>query len=206
MPVLDDPKQERVAQLIAQGVDKGEAYYKVYRPDTRASASSSCSRLLQNEKFSGRVNQILQQVSARYEVTTGNITKELARIAFSNSKDYVRIDDEGNAKVDLTDLSDDAAAAIAEVTATSRTMRRGEDTETVNETKIKIASAGEKIRANELLGKQLGMFKNQTEVLGPNGGPLQINNLSIDFEGMSEADTIAMLDIIERARRKEPKP
>ena len=118
----------------------------------------------------------------------------------------MRIDDEGNAKVDLTDLSDDAAAAIAEVTATSRTMRRGEDTETVNETKIKIASAGEKIRANELLGKQLGMFKNQTEVLGPNGGPLQINNLSIDFEGMSEADTIAMLDIIERARRKEPKP
>ncbi len=84
---------------------------------------------------------------------------ELMRLGFANMLDYIVIGTDGNARVDLTRLTRDQAAAIVEVTTTTRTTKgRGEDGEgatTTTDVRFKLA---DKRQALVELGKHLGLF------------------------------------------------
>jgi phage terminase small subunit len=62
--------------------------------------------------------------------------------------------------LDSTAISDDAVAAIAEVSKTREGMR------------VKLH---DKVTALEKLGRHLAMFKDKVEVAGAGGGPVQID-------------------------------
>ena len=189
MPALDNPKWERVVQLVARGESQTEAYFRVYKSNNRETAKTQASVTLSNPIVRDRLNELIAQFAKRYEITTDKIQRELVRVAFSNLTDYVRIEEDGNARVDLTDLDRTKGAAVSEVTATKRVTRRGDEREEVNETKIKIASPAEKIRALELLGKQLGMFKQKTELSTAPGAPLQV---VYDYKNLTDEQLLAL--------------
>jgi phage terminase small subunit len=83
---------------------------------------------------------------------------ELMRLGFSNMLDYIAIKD-GHAQVDLDNLTRDQAAAIVEVTTSTRSTKgRGEDGEgaaTTVDVRFKLA---DKRQALVELGKHLGLF------------------------------------------------
>jgi phage terminase small subunit len=90
--------------------------------------------------------------------TKEDVLGELMRLGFSNMLDYIVVKD-GNAHVDLTRLTRDQAAAIVEVTTSTRTTKgRGEDGEgatTTVDVRFKLA---DKRQALVEIGRHLGLF------------------------------------------------
>lgn len=115
--------------------------------------------VIQNE-----INKRMKDREIRTEITQDMVVRELAAIAFSNGTDYSRIvtkqsvDDTGNTVEYLDvefkntdELTDEQKKAIAGI----------------KQTKFGIAvKTCDKVKALELLGKHLGMFKDKVEVSG----------------------------------------
>ena len=91
-------------------------------------------------------------------LTKEAVLGELMRLGFANMRDYIRIE-KGHAQVDLDNLTRDQAAAIVEVTTSTRTTKgRGEDGEgaaTTVDVRFKLA---DKRQALVELGRHLGLF------------------------------------------------
>lgn len=154
------------------------AYPSVKKDETAMAAGS---RLLRNVKVKEYIDKRIKDREKRTEITQDNVIKELAAIAFANGSDYAKVvnkqitvngelvlDEEGNpqtyqdVELKLTDkLNPQQRKAISSI-------KRG---------KFGIeVSTCDKVRALELLGKHLGMFKDKLELSG------KVNN---PFEGLS---------------------
>lgn len=88
-------------------------------------------------------------------VTVDRIVLELAKIGFANIMDFVAIQEDGSAYVDLSNMSREQSAAIAEINVEEYMEGRGDDARPVKRTKIKMA---DKRAALVDMGKHLGMF------------------------------------------------
>lgn len=102
--------------------------------------------------------------SRRTEVKADEVVLELAKLGFSNMLDYVRVTDGGLAAVDLSLVTRDQAAAIAELVTEEVSGGRdgdGEELPPVFKTKLKLV---DKRAALVDLGKHLGVFKERIEV------------------------------------------
>lgn len=109
------------------------------------------------------------------EVTQERIVAELAKIGFANMLDFIRVGEDGDAFVDLSKLTREQAAAIAEVTVEDFLDGRGEDAREVRRVKFKLS---DKQGALEKLARHLGMFKDRVELTGKDGGPFEIEEVS----------------------------
>ena len=132
MTVLDNPKHELFAQELAKGTSASEAYVLAgYAKD-----DGNASRLTGNDKVKARVAEILSAGAAQAEVTAARVIAELARIGFADIRKVVSwrselttVTEEGEGEkgatkevlvsrvtvIDSATLSDDTAAAVAEV-------------------------------------------------------------------------------------------
>ncbi len=100
--------------------------------------------------------------SKRTEITADRVLQELAKLAFSNIEDYTRIDDEGLAQVNLSDLTRDQFAAINEITVDTRHDKAGDEkTSEVEKVKFKLADKGLNL---ERLGRHLKLFTDKREI------------------------------------------
>src|SRR5262249_39825482 len=90
-----------------------------------------------------------------YDVTADRVIKELAYLGFANMQDYIRVTDDGYAYVNLSELTREQAAAIQQLDCETYT-EQGENGREVKKVKIKLA---DKKSALELLGKHVGVFK-----------------------------------------------
>lgn len=122
----------------------------------------------------------MDERSKRTEITQDKVLKELAKIAFSNGSDFARIKTEMHKKrlwddeaeeyvekeveeqfvelIDTDKLPDDKKAAIAEI----------------SEGKFGITvKSCDKVKALELIGKHLGMFKDKVELSGDVNNPYE---------------------------------
>lgn len=149
------------------------AYPSVKKDETAAAAAA---RLLKNVKVQDYVNKRMRDRVRRTEITQDMVVRELAAIAFSKASDYARViekqaavtapdgtriplkDGSGNpvmikdVELALTDrLTEDQQRALAGI-------KQGKYG-------IEVASC-DKVRALELLGRHLGMFKDRVEVSG----------------------------------------
>lgn len=95
----------------------------------------------------------INQTSEDLQITTKRILTELARIAFIDPAEFY--DEGGNVK-DIHSISETARRAISEYSES--TGRDGEGRRRVR--------VSDKLRALELLGKYLGMYKDHLEVTG----------------------------------------
>jgi hypothetical protein len=97
---------------------------------------------------------------------------ELARVAFANMLDYIKVTADGGVSVDLSQLERDTAAAILEVVVDTYVDGRGENAKEVKRVRFKLA---DKRAALVDLGKHLGLFVKPR-------GPVQPVNVRVGVE------------------------
>ena len=125
---------------------------------------------------------IATEISERFEarsertgVTADHVIEELSKLAFSNMLDYISVQDNGTAFVDLSALDRDQAAAIQEVITEEYSEGRDEDAVPVRKIKFKLA---DKKGALDLLGRHFGLYIDRLRHEAPEGVEVnvKINN------------------------------
>lgn len=106
--------------------------------------------------------------SKRTEITADRVLQEIAKLGFSNMLDYITVQDNGLASIDLSALDREQAAAITELTVTTRKEydKENEKSDTIETVKFKIADKGVNL---ERLGKHLKLFTDKVELSAPEG-------------------------------------
>lgn len=150
-------KQKRLVEEYLIDLNKTQAAIRAgYSP-------KSADRIAQNTLQKPHVQQYLQQrqeeLAERTEITQERVIQELACVAFANGADFarVRMTDKRGEFVELVptdELSAEKRAAIAGI----------------EETKFGIkVSSYDKVRALELLGKHVGLFRDRVEIMPAEG-------------------------------------
>jgi phage terminase small subunit len=157
---LIDLDPERAA--LTAGYSASVARTKAYR---------WVSNSQQNEKLHVKleIDRRIRRRAERTEITQDNVLKELALIAFADMKDYIEILDDGSVQAKTWDqMPEGASRAVCEVREVRRIMTagKGKGEEVLLECRIGYRHY-DKLRALELLGNHLGIWKNKTEVLFP---------------------------------------
>jgi phage terminase small subunit len=135
-------------------------------------------RLLGNVGVAAAIQKAMDRRSRRTEITADRVLQELAKIGFSDIRKAViwranvtgMVEEpDGSQRLAVTNevqlvdsdrLDDETAAAVAEI---SQTAQGG--------LKIKLH---DKKSALDSIGRHLGMFKDKTELSGPDGSPIQV--------------------------------
>lgn len=153
------PRQARFAAEYV--VDLNATAAAIRAGYSAKTAQQQGSRLLSNVMVAAAVRVAKAERAHRTEVTADHVVRELACIGFG---DIRRLFDETGRLRAVSDLPDDVAAFLASVEVLrERTTIAGEATTEESTVKVK---AWDKLRALELLGKHLGIFKDQF-VLSP---------------------------------------
>lgn len=129
-------------------------------------ARSIGQRLLTDLDVQTEIQRLMAARSGRTEITSDQVLREIARIAFVNPKAF--FNDDGTLK-EIKDIPDDAVAGLSALDIAEEYEGSGDDRHFVGYTK-KIRYA-DKLKALELLGKHLGMFKEKVEVSGSVANP-----------------------------------
>lgn len=156
----------------------GTRAYKVAYPNVKndETAAAAAARLLRDVNVQEYIGNRMNDRQKRTEITQDMVVRELAAIAFSNASDYAKViekqavytakngrripleDENGNPiminDVELT-LTDNLSTEQKKALSGIKHGKYG----------IEVASC-DKVRALELLGRHLGMFKDKVEVSG----------------------------------------
>jgi phage terminase small subunit len=167
------PKQVRfIEEYLVDLNGKQAAIRAGYSAKT---AETQASRLLRNAKVRAEFERRQAKLAEKLEITQERIIGELAKLGFANMLDYMRRGPDGDPYLDFSTLSRDQAAALTEVTVEDFKDGRGEDARDVRRVKFKLA---DKRAALVDLGRHLGIFKDRVEHSGPDGKPIQTEDVS----------------------------
>lgn len=119
-------------------------------------------RLLKKVEIQQAISERMKEREQRTGITQDRVLSELAKIAFGDKRSLMEWGPSGVKLKDSNTLSDDQAAQVSEVSESV--------TNAGGTLKLK---THDKVKALELLGRHLGMFKDQVEVTGKDGGPVQ---------------------------------
>lgn len=123
---------------------------------SKKTAYSIGQRLLKHVEVAKAIKKAKEDREKRLEVTAERISEELAKIGYSNVKDFVKFDADGVVTItDSEDLTPDQAACIAEVVQS--------ETDKGCNFKFKLH---DKLKALELMGKHKKMFTDKVEHSG----------------------------------------
>jgi phage terminase small subunit len=134
-------------------------------------AESIAYQLLQKTLVREAIAAAMEERSKRTEITADRVLQELARMAFFDAR---RLFANDGSPLPVTEMDEDTARAVI-----------GLDVATIGNGEVGIGQVlklklADKKGALELLGRHLGMWKDKTELTGPNGGPLQ-QSVQIEF-------------------------
>lgn len=139
-------------------------------------------RLLKDVEIQKKVQKLLDARRVRSEIKADDVINEIKKMAFSNMEDYMTVDDEGGAFVDLSKLTRDQAAAITQLEVESywdKDMKK-----TVKKIKFKLA---DKYRGQELLGKHLRMFNGHKTDDDPEGEKKSVDRSNLSVPELANA-------------------
>jgi phage terminase small subunit len=146
-------KQDRFCREYLTDLNATQAAIRAgYSPKT---ANQQASRLLAKVKVQDRIAELQKTVADRLDLSAERVLRELALLGFANMADFITTQDDGSAYVDLSSLTREQAAAIAEVTVDEYTEGRGEDARAVKRTRFRLS---DKRAALVDLGRHLGLF------------------------------------------------
>lgn len=143
----------------------------------QASAHVAASRLLKTAKVRAQIDKVNAKGLAKAEVTVEKLSSELKRIGFSNLADYVRIDDEGQADIDLSRCTREQLAAVQEITVDTTGGTGDGERRRVLRTRLKLIP---KIPALELLSRRFNEFSQKQQHTGSDGGPIKAS-ITVNF-------------------------
>lgn len=160
-----------------------EAYPHVKNDNTAAAAAT---RLMNNPEVKDYIDKRIKDRLERIEVTQDDVIQELAAIAFANGSDYAKV--VTKPVMIQTSEGDYIPALDSEGNQMYYQAVEIEETEELTKRQIKAISGikqgkngielttYDKVKALELLGKHLGIFKDKVEVSG---------NINNPFEGLT---------------------
>lgn len=156
------PKQKMFADEYLIDLNATRAY-KVAYPKTKkdATAAQAGSRMLRNVKVVAYIDERMKEREKRTEITQDMVLKELAKLGFF---DIRKLFDDSGKPLDITGLDNETAACIAGLEVMDVYEGDGEDKEFVGY--IKKYKLSDKLKALELIGRHLGMFKDKLELSG----------------------------------------
>lgn len=93
-------------------------------------------------------------------ITPEHVTTELTRLALSNVADIISVNQDGQPNIDLSSASRESLSPISSISTTTRTIYNAKGDYLGEETTTRIGLA-DKLKALELAGRALGMFKPQ---------------------------------------------
>lgn len=144
-------KQDRFVKEYLIDLNATQAAIRAgYSPKT---ANEQGARLLANVSVQEAIAKAMADRSKRTGISQDRVIQELARIAFVNPKNVINPKD-ASVKADATE---DDLACIQSVKV--KTMDRSKGKSVEREVRL-----NDKMKALELLGKHLGMFKDKLEV------------------------------------------
>ena len=149
------PRQEAFAAGVAQGLTQAEAYRQAYPKSCvwkDETVWSRASRLAADYNVSTRIRYLNAKAAAANEVTQERVVRELARIAFADLRSVTEWGPAGVTLRNSSDLSDDEAAAVAEVSETWTDSGGGSR-------KVKMH---DKVAALEKLARHIGLYDSET--------------------------------------------
>lgn len=139
-------------------------------------ANEQGARLLANVSVQAALSERMKAREQRTEITQDMVVAELAKIAFSDQRKVMMWGPSGVKLRDSESLTEDDAAIVSEVSETI--------TAAGGSLKLK---THDKVKALELLGKHLGMFKDKVEITGRNGGPVESQTVIVDEAAIQAA-------------------
>jgi phage terminase small subunit len=155
------PKQQKFVEEYLIDLNATQAAIRAgYSEHTASSIGhENLSKPEIQEAIAARRKAIADEVG----ITPEKIVAEFAKIGFCNMQDYLRVTGGGDPFVDLSEMTLDQAAAVAEVTVEDFVDGRGDDARDVRKVRFKLA---DKRAALVDIGKHLGMFKERVEHSG----------------------------------------
>lgn len=156
------PKQKIFADEYLIDLNATRAYKVVYpKVKKDESARVNGSKLLTNTNVVAYIDERMKEREKRTEITQDRVLQELAKLGFFDVRKL--FDSEGK-PVGVAELDDETAACIAGLDVMEAYEGTGENKEFVGY--IRKYKLADKIKALELLGRHLGMFKDKVELSG----------------------------------------
>lgn len=149
------------------GENQTRAYMRVYPGCTYDSARTMAARMFADARISQRIDELRAERTKRLEITADRVLMELAKLAFYDPRGF--FDGDGRIKP-INEIDPDQAAVIGGIETMHKVIGEESDGITVL-TKIKLP---DKKGALELLGKNLKMWTDKTELAGDGGGPVRV--------------------------------
>ena len=143
---------------ILRGKSQSEAYRDAgFNAGSPSSVAAGASKLMKNPEVRRYLADRRKEVQEQTDITQKATLKEMARVAFSDIRDFMSWDKKGIAFVPSEELTADQAAAIQSIKSKRRTVtdKDGYETETV-EMEVKLHP---KMEAVEKLAKVQGLYQ-----------------------------------------------
>jgi phage terminase small subunit len=176
------PQQERFVQHYVCSEDQNGAEAARRAGFAVGSAKVTACALLQRPIIRQRIKEETAKRLKRLEVTTDKIIAELSKLAFANMDDFSVMGEDGYARLDFSRVDRDKTAAIQELTIDEYTVKETSEEgviyRPVRKTKFKL---GDKKGALEILAKYKKMLTDKHEHSGPDGAPLPVPVIQIEF-------------------------
>ena len=167
----------------------GTRAYKVAYPSVKSdkTAAAAAARMLRNVKVQEYIEKRMKDRAKRTEITQDRVLEELAAIAFANASDFAKVVEkqavitlESGKRIPLKD-ENGKPVMIKDVELILTDNLLPEQKKALSGIKhgkhgIEVASC-DKVRALELLGRHLGMFKDKVEVSGMQEEMSKLDNL-----------------------------
>ncbi len=153
------PKQEKFARAYVELGNASEAYRRVYA--AKAMKAETVNRmafdLVNNRKVAARIQELGEKAAAKHEITAERVMSELAKIAFVDLEDFVKVSEDGDVALNFKGASKKGSlAAVSEFTQEVFWEKDGTDgVDQIRRTKFKLL---DKTRALELIGKRMSMW------------------------------------------------
>ncbi|MEN6509301.1 MAG: terminase small subunit [Smithella sp.] len=117
------------------------------------------ARMLTNADILANIHRYIGQRLSKLEITSETVLHEIAKMAFANMFDYITIQKDGTAYVDLSRITRDQATAIQELSLEEGTEGAGDGAKPIKKIKFKLSGKKENL---ELLGRYLKLFSDTT--------------------------------------------
>lgn len=168
MPGMSEKQRRFVAEYL---VDLNATQAAIRAGYSVKTAESQGSRLLRKVQVAEAVQAGQAKRLGKLEITAERVLREIACLAFS---DVRKLFDATGRLRPIHELEDDVAAALGSIELErEKTTRKATDVEevTVEECVVKVKE-WDKLRALEMLAKNLGLVKEQHEHGGAGGGAI----------------------------------
>ena len=156
------PREHAFVAAYLETHNATQAYIKAgYSPK---GANANAARLIAKDSVSAAIQSGEASAQKRNIKTVDDVVERLSHIAFTGMSRFTRINADGDIELDTSNCTPADLDLLSEVTIETRLEGRGEDARAVKKVKIKL---NDNLRALEILGKHLGLFKEGQNVAPP---------------------------------------